>query len=184
VRAIDLAGKQFGKWFVTDVCISKPKPCGLPVRHWLCNCSCGKSEYVDGYSLRIGTSKSCGCDRPSPPTILEEGLASKRAVFGQYKKAAKKRGFGFNLSFEEFITLASDVCYYCGCGPSNKFDRPYANGSFSYNGVDRRNPQLGYFLENCVTSCFTCNFMKHTMTEVEFMNHIRKIFVKGESRDQ
>jgi len=59
MRLIDLTGKRIGLWTVI-------KHVGQDANgntQWLCRCACGKRRKVDGYSLRHGTSKSCGCRR-------------------------------------------------------------------------------------------------------------------------
>src|SRR5262249_55686318 len=53
---IDLTGKRFGRWVVTDyVRGSKWGSC------WACTCDCGTLAVVLGQNLRGGFSKSCGC---------------------------------------------------------------------------------------------------------------------------
>jgi hypothetical protein len=59
VKRIDLTGKRFGRWTVTAYAG------GTKWRHtkWSCVCDCGARGDVDGWSLRVGHSKSCGCLR-------------------------------------------------------------------------------------------------------------------------
>ena len=57
---IDLSGMTFSKWTVLQRVPSKTGR-----SQWLCRCECGTERAVDGYSLRIGTTKSCGCIRES-----------------------------------------------------------------------------------------------------------------------
>ena len=58
-RFIDLVGKKFGRWTVIEIG-GKDKNGRL---RWKCICDCElKSiKLVDGNSLRMGTSKGCGC---------------------------------------------------------------------------------------------------------------------------
>jgi len=78
-----------------------------------------------------------------------------------YKKSAKERGYEFNLSTEDFNKLLLENCHYCGKEKSN--------------GVDRKENSLGYFAENVVPCCKTCNFMKRDLSYREFKEHIKKI---------
>lgn len=58
-RIIDLSGKKFGR-------LTAIKPDGHSVNgnvRWLCHCECGNYVTVDGFELRRGTTKSCGCLR-------------------------------------------------------------------------------------------------------------------------
>ena len=57
----DLTGKQFGSWNVL-------KHIGFSeagASQWLCRCVCGREKSVSYTSLSQGTSKSCGCQRPT-----------------------------------------------------------------------------------------------------------------------
>lgn len=55
---IDLTGQKFGKLTVLKLDhIEKSK------KYWLCKCDCGKEKIVNGYSLKRGDTKSCGCLR-------------------------------------------------------------------------------------------------------------------------
>ena len=52
-----MAGERYGKWTVIEFS-RKGKHGEL---YWNCKCDCGTEREVDGYSLRRGDSKSCGC---------------------------------------------------------------------------------------------------------------------------
>lgn len=49
---IDLSGQKFGRLTV----ISRHD-----AKRWECVCECGKTTFTDGYQLRKGFAKSCGC---------------------------------------------------------------------------------------------------------------------------
>lgn len=49
---IELAGMKFGKWFVLHRNVGSL---------WECRCECGTIRAVQGSSLKLGTTKSCGC---------------------------------------------------------------------------------------------------------------------------
>ncbi|MHA1738940.1 MAG: hypothetical protein ACTSWD_10175 [Candidatus Heimdallarchaeota archaeon] len=57
---INLKGEKFGRLTVLKK-TSKPKTTNSKELFWLCSCSCGKETVVNGYALRIGRTKSCGC---------------------------------------------------------------------------------------------------------------------------
>lgn len=57
---IDMTGKRIGSWTV----LHRDESAGYPAR-WICQCDCGTIRSVSGSSLRSGTSKCCGCIRPS-----------------------------------------------------------------------------------------------------------------------
>lgn len=55
---IDIIGNKYGRLLVI-------KKAEISKKHnkarWLCRCDCGNELIVDGYSLRSGHTKSCGC---------------------------------------------------------------------------------------------------------------------------
>lgn len=56
-KPIDLTNQVFERWTV----ISRAPSNKRGETMWNCRCKCGKEKIVNGYSLRNGTSKSCGC---------------------------------------------------------------------------------------------------------------------------
>ena len=58
-KAIDLTGQRFGRWTV----LCKAEKGNDTRARWLCQCDCGNTAIVYGYSLRSGGSLSCGCLR-------------------------------------------------------------------------------------------------------------------------
>jgi len=59
VKMKDMTGKKFGRWTVLEWSgYSSPKD---KRAMWKCICECGKIGIISGTSLRLGTSKSCGC---------------------------------------------------------------------------------------------------------------------------
>lgn len=54
---IDISGMKFGKLTV----IEESGRCKNGGVKWKCVCECGKTTNVDGYNLRYGVTKSCGC---------------------------------------------------------------------------------------------------------------------------
>lgn len=57
-RTVDIAGQTFG--LLKVVSYSRSDKGAI----WLCECECGNTAEVKGYSLRNGTIKSCGCLAP------------------------------------------------------------------------------------------------------------------------
>lgn len=49
---------------------------------------------------------------------------------------------------------------------------------YVYNGIDRVNNDIGYLIENCVSCCKVCNFMKRSMSKNDFINHVNKIAMR------
>jgi hypothetical protein len=82
--------------------------------------------------------------------------------FKMYSFAAKRRGYQFDLSFDEFVKIFHDNCDYCGKEDSR--------------GVDRVDNSIGYIKENSVACCEMCNKMKWKWNKEEFLIQINKIY--------
>jgi hypothetical protein len=54
---LDLSGRRFGRWKVLSYAGSR----GIGISAFLCRCDCGTKRTVDGSRLKMGESKSCGC---------------------------------------------------------------------------------------------------------------------------
>ncbi|WP_203651532.1 alcohol dehydrogenase [Secundilactobacillus yichangensis] len=59
MKRIDLTDQRFGRLTVTGFAGSGKNGNAL----WRCRCDCGKEVIADGYLLRKGNTKSCGCLR-------------------------------------------------------------------------------------------------------------------------
>lgn len=91
----------------------------------------------------------------------ERGYQPKRC-YGRYIGRAKKRKIEFSLSFEQFMSFWNQKCHYCG-------------DILHTGGIDRKNNNLGYVLENCVPCCGVCNLMKKQMSEEQWFSQMMKI---------
>ena len=107
---------------------------------------------------------------------LSNHKAAKNHLYQSYIKMAKKRDYSFGLSQKQFEKLINDNCFYCGQPPLRKYRGYVRDLGLSFNGVDRMNNSIGYILENCVSCCTTCNYMKRIMTAEQFLLHIKKIY--------
>jgi hypothetical protein len=87
-----------------------------------------------------------------------KGLPDK---YKQYLISATNKGIKFDLSIEEFNTLISQDCTYCG--------EPVANG------LDKIDCKGDYILSNVVPCCRYCNIMKFTYSTQDFLKHVEKI---------
>ncbi len=137
-----------------------------------------------------GTCKSCQIvehrtNRKNNPkkykeTAHKNNMAAKHRVTKRYSvyknRALNKRKVIFKLSIEEFEKITSLKCNYCN-GFSTNVD---------YVGIDRIDSGKGYTIDNCISCCDKCNFMKKDYPVKEFIQHILKIasfYVKEEVND-
>lgn len=179
--------KTYGNWNV----ISRSFKRGSHF-YYLCECICGKQDHICGTNLRQGKSISCGCSKR-----LDEKVVSYNSVESRYKSSAKRRNIKYSLTREQFIELISKSCYYCGFEGRmynyyfNK-DKTKCLGYSSapdwidkqwikYNGIDRKDNNIGYEFDNCLPCCKECNFGKHDLSFDKFKEYITRLinFNKG-----
>ena len=84
----------------------------------------------------------------------------------------KKQQHGYDLTIEDVARLLVLNCNYCGRVPN--ISDPLAPSP--YNGIDRIDSDKGYFKDNVVTCCKTCNFAKNTLTNEEFFAWVSNIY--------
>lgn len=96
--------------------------------------------------------------------------------YRSYKDGAKARNLQFNLSKEDFLSLVSSDCIYCGNPPITKEYITTHKSYYAANGIDRIDLSKGYTLDNCVPCCTKCNVMKLDYSKLDFLNHIKKIY--------
>jgi hypothetical protein len=158
-------------------------------RHVQVKVKCHKCGSVtEKSSVVFNKSKSCGCDRQNPgegkvmgaktmPWQLPSGEAARRLLISRYKRSAKKKGVAFTLTDEELSVLFKSPCRYCGRAETHTCKGlGKSSGDYSYVGIDRIDTFEGYTPENTTPCCWTCNMMKNTLSEEDFLEHIRLIY--------
>lgn len=171
-------GKRFNKFIINKFSYKTKHNCFFE-----CTCDCGKRINTRLRDLETGRSKNCGCARNAKLALnnksrkFELGLSPINSVYCDYKKGAKKRNIDFDLSKEEFLSLIKQKCYYCGDDPANIKRSQHNQMDFViYNGIDRKDNNIGYILNNCLPCCSFCNFSKRDNTQEYFFNKINKIY--------
>lgn len=159
----DLTGLIFGK---LTVCEITSKRIDRKVV-WNCICDCGRSCEVISVNLINGDTTSCGCYKLNRKVA---GYSSMNHLFNGYRKKAFNRNLLFDLNLEEFKIITSKNCHYCGIEPKQRaYTGSRQNGSYIYNGIDRKNNLIGYNSDNIVPCCGKCNWAKSTMPYDEFI---------------
>ncbi len=170
---LNLVGKRFTRLTVISDAGNHPT---TGESYWECQCDCGKTTKVTGYSLTSGNTKSCGCYHKIRTCQLFSKSPEENAlgrVYSDYRKSARVKGHSFELSREQLGILIKEDCYYCGGEPSNSFI--YHEKTITYQGIDRKDNSKGYTPDNVVPCCIICNKMKNTLSSDEFLSHIDKI---------
>ena len=73
----------------------------------------------------------------------------------EYHQGAKLRNLDWEISDEIALSMFKEKCYYC-----DSFN--------NINGIDRKDSNKGYIIDNCVPCCTQCNFMKLDKTIDDF----------------
>jgi len=169
-----IIGKKFGKLTIQ----SKFEYRGSNVNYlyFECLCDCGNSKFISWGHIRGGNTKSCGCLRNIGYRRLPKGQASRNAAIRVYRINAKKRNIDFKLTDNEVFIFMKSNCHYCNMPPSNLWKSRCKNGNFIYNGIDRKDNNLGYTLNNCVSCCKVCNYFKRDMDYDEFLGLVFRIY--------
>lgn len=104
---------------------------------------------------------------------------SKGKAFWHYRTSAKKRGYEFNLTYEQFLEIAEKDCHYCGLAPSERYAfKPWHTPAI-INGIDRVDNSLGYSVENSVPCCLMCNKSKNKYDLVEWLEWVSRVYNKS-----
>lgn len=174
----DLGGKKFGRLKVLEL---SDRTYGTR-KIWKCICDCGKEVEVGSDNLVRHLQESCGCIRKEQLGKLNrkpQYESSINNLYVRYRNSALRRGHSFSLSVDEFKSITSASCFYCGIEPqqSCKSESVKRNGSYMHNGIDRVDNSNGYVEGNCVPCCKTCNFAKRTMSKDQFLTWIKRVYI-------
>lgn len=126
-----------------------------------------------------------------------QGESGRVVLLRNYKSGAKKRGYCFELTDEQFAKLTKTPCFYCGVEPSQLVRVRLGNksrgakwrqnsekwrhsgernwGDYVYSGIDRKDPSLGYTPDNSVPCCGACNCAKSDRPYEQFVDYIKRI---------
>lgn len=183
----DLTGKTFNKWLVVKYDRTQNGR-----TYYLCLCECGNNKVVLAQNITSGKSRSCGCLKVANITSRKRTdpiLVTARKVWRRYADGC---------SFESFMKLSQQPCYYCKALPSNHA-RAYTGNhpvikrspdwaeqcQWTYNGLDRVDSNKPHTEDNIVPCCKFCNQAKNDMTTEEFKNWIKRVYKNfiGESNE-
>ena len=148
----DLTGKVIHPWRILSLAHANKSGNVL----WLTKCvNCDHERTNTLQNIKAGY----GCRNCS---LLPRGQSGLNKLFRNYKNTAKKSGRIFELTIDEFKSITSSSCHYCGSSPSslmrcNRYDTGPKWGEYMFNGIDRMDNDLGYILTNSAPCCWRCN---------------------------
>ena len=89
---------------------------------------------------------------------------SKEINYSNYKRNAEYKNLDFDVLFDDYSNVVTKECHYCGVIQGKGF-----------NGIDRKDQSVGYIVDNCVSCCKMCNYMKGSTCEEVFIKRVEHI---------
>ncbi len=114
-------------------------------QYWLFKCDCGNEKIIEGSSVKVGSSKSCGCSRSELKNNFKHGMTNTR-IYGCWNamknRCLNKNTFDYKHYGERGITV---------CEEWLDFENFYADmGEMPENKtLDRKDNSGNYCKENC-----------------------------------
>ena len=164
--------------FIDVIIDNLQKGCAVPVK---VKCEfCGKKRMVEYYGLFRNPKSTFNKTGETPCakcflTIVNTGFnnPNRKHVdqrYPEYRTNAKRRGIVFNITSDEFAEIVIRPCHYCK--GFSKERNTHSRG----NGIDRKDSNIGYEINNCVPCCATCNFIKNNMGYRDFIGYIKQVY--------
>jgi hypothetical protein len=86
---------------------------------------------------------------------------NKKLQYNVYSRNATFKNLDFTITYEEFANIIEKPCYYCKILQTKGF-----------NGIDRKDQTKGYIIDNCVSCCKICNYIKGSLSDDIFIKRI------------
>ena len=93
---------------------------------------------------------------------IKEYKQSLKGKYSEYRQNAKNRNFVFELTFEQFQSFWKKPCTYCGA-------------EIETIGLDRKNSNAGYTIDNVSPCCYNCNRSKSDLSLDEWNKWRRNV---------
>jgi len=146
-------------------------------------CDCGTKVGPKMMCNLVGSRKQQSC-RACKMTALYESnrtqddSVTKTKVFYGYVHSAKRRGYSWELTKEQFYDMVVKPCAFCAYQGTSVLRPPQAQpwaSSFYYTGLDRVDNKQGYLLNNVQPCCKICNRAKSNLGLDAFLQWIKRI---------
>ena len=172
-------GHRFGKLVVVECLGVKERGSSHPRTWWRCACDCGGYTDVrhDKLTGKVGSRVvSCGCEMGDKKFFPGETYSNTYKACSIYVVGALRRNLEWELTYEDTVRLLGDSCFYCGSMPQRIVNEVLGD-PFVCGGIDRLDSEKGYSIENCVSCCSDCNYLKNAMNVNEFLDRIALIYM-------
>jgi hypothetical protein len=153
----DLTDMSFGKLTVLHRAESYISPKGSTSTMWACQCACGKTVVTRGSRLKMGTAKSCGCDRALTVISKREKGIKRVNTHGLTDtkiytiwSAMKRRCLNPNAcNYKNYGGRGIEVCEEWIHDFKSFYDWSMINGYAQNLSIDRIDTNQGYSPLNC-----------------------------------
>ena len=139
--------------------------------------TCGQTRNTKSHDKKDRRCKPCYSEARK---IKPNQNSTYKVLVASVKSGARKRGYSYELSFDEFKEIVSRDCYWCGIAPPIKNPKGERMPTMPApaHGIDRLDNNLGYVYNNCVASCQICNTAKNNSSVQEFKSWIKRVYCK------
>ena len=123
-------------------------------------------EDVDEYLKRNAqNAKQWRDNNPDKVSMINQTKINNiNLQYGVYLRSARDKNLDFEILQEDFNKLVKEPCHYCDVIQERGF-----------NGIDRLGSNIGYIVDNCVSCCKTCNYMKCSLSVDVFLKRLEHI---------
>ena len=97
--------------------------------------------------------------------INEKKINSMDSQYEVYKRCANEKQLDFEITIDEYKSIVQLPCHYCGIVQEKGF-----------NGMDRLDSSKGYVVDNVVSCCEMCNYMKKCLSPNVFIKIAEHIY--------
>lgn len=144
-KLIDLTGQRFERLVVLER-DTKTKKKGV----WVCLCDCGKITHSDGWQLRNGVTKSCGClQKENCGNDHRTHGGSKTRLYRIYHKMRERCYRRTNDNYKYYGALGITICKEWLNDFAEFAKWAIQNGYAENLTIDRIDNEKGYCPENC-----------------------------------
>ena len=172
----DIINKQFGDFKVLSRAENAIQPSGQQKVMWKLQCvHCNFIKNAAACNLQQHLAKKCPCQ------VIKSAENNTSSFWKEYEKSytygASIRNLVWELTSEQVYNLANRDCHYCKAEPKLRKSHHRSRCVVKVNGIDRKDSNIGYIIENCVSCCFACNKMKMDTPYQTFIEQVKLIAV-------
>lgn len=131
-----------------------------------CNMARGNRFSPEGF---ISHCRAISAWRNGLGCIIPEHPGWKARTFSEFASKAQKRKIAVNITNETMLALFGEPCHFCGVTPAG--------------GIDRKENNIGYLDDNCLSCCKICNQVKRNLDYDTFVSKCHQVVKIREGLD-